>query len=217
MVNNYKIIEFSIGKPKDLNDRVKTFHSGIAKRKVNKAFLTKEGFIGDGVANPAFHGGPDRAVCVYPYEHYERWETKYGSNLPLPAFGENLTTEGMKEKDIFIGDIFKIGSTIVQVTQGRVPCMTINQFTKFNGILKDLFQTALTGYFFRVLEEGEIKRGDEIILLEKSASGISVLDATNLLFKKENNPELFAKLMNLEPFAEAAKKDLHRMWSSTFK
>jgi MOSC domain-containing protein YiiM len=217
IVNTYKIIEFSIGKPKDLYDRGMAFHSGIGKKIVEKAFLTKDGFIGDGVANATFHGGPDRAVCVYPYEHYDAWETKYGSKLPLPAFGENLTAEGMKEEDIFIGDIFKVGSAIVQVTQGRVPCFTINQYTKFDGILKDLFQTALTGYFFRVLEEGEIKNGDKIISLEKNSNGISVLEATKLLFKKEYKPELFAKLMNLDPFAEAAKKDLHKMWVSTFK
>ena len=121
-----KIIRLNIGKPKISTYKSKEFLTGIGKKSISEALLLKDQFVGDGVANPAFHGGPDRAVCFYPYEHYKQWEEEFNKILSIPAFGENLTVSGMLEKDICIGDIFQIGDTIVQITQGRVPCSTIS-------------------------------------------------------------------------------------------
>ena len=95
--------------------------SGIRKETVAEAFLTKEGFRRDGVADVRFHGGADRAVCVYPYEHYVQWEKEFGEPLPPSSFGENLTVSNMLESGVHIGDIFRLGDAVIQVTQSRIP------------------------------------------------------------------------------------------------
>lgn len=109
-MRNNKVIElkyFSIGLPKKMkygNDQ--ELDTGICKQSTDEAFLTKEGFQGDGVADRRYHGGPDRAVCIYPYEHYLLWETEFNHTFPSSTFGENLTVTNMLEKDVSIGDIF---------------------------------------------------------------------------------------------------------------
>lgn len=114
---NIKIENFSIGQPKEMhygeNQEVVT---GICKETVEEAFLSFDGFRGDGVADLRHHGGLDRAVCVYPYEHYQLWEKEFGVPLPRSTFGENLTVSGMLESDIHIGDVFRVGEAVIQVT-----------------------------------------------------------------------------------------------------
>ena len=155
-MRNNKVIElknFSIGLPQKMkcgND--KEIETGICKQTIDEAFLTKEGFRGDGVADLRYHGGPDRAVCVYPYEHYLLWEKEFKKPLPSSTFGENLTVTNMLEKDIFIGDIFFLGNAVIQVTQGRIPCSTITKRTNNPSLLKRMVQTGFTGYLCRVLE-----------------------------------------------------------------
>ena len=149
--------------------------SGIRKETVAEAFLTKEGFRGDGVADVRFHGGADRAVCVYPYEHYVQWEKEFGEPLPPSSFGENLTVSNMLESDVHIGDIFRLGDAVIQVTQSRIPCSTITKRTNLPFLLKRMVETGYTGYLCRVLEEGIVREDSEITLLERHPAQVSVL------------------------------------------
>ncbi len=134
-------------------------NTGIRKETVEEAFLTREGFRGDSVANLRFHGGPDRAVCVYPYEHYSRWAEEFERPLPASAFGENLTVSNMLEADVHIGDTFQLGEAVIQITQSRIPCSTITKRTNHPLLLKRMVETGFTGYLCRVLVEGKL---DEI-------------------------------------------------------
>jgi len=197
-----KIINLAIGKPKEYNWNNRKEVSAIGKSAVQAFKVERFGIVDDDVANHKFHGGPDRVVCMYPFEHYSYWEEEFQRKLILPAFGENITAAGMTEEQVCIGDIFKIGDTILQVTQGRVPCVTISNYNEEKGFLKKVIDTTLTGYFFRVLEEGTIMLDSEITLLEKHEKEISVSFATQILFHQKQDKASIEKILTVDALAE---------------
>ncbi|MDN4493466.1 MOSC domain-containing protein [Ureibacillus aquaedulcis] len=197
---------FSIGLPKTMtyeNDRL--LETGICKESVDEALLTKDGFSGDGVANLKHHGGPDRAVCVYPYEHYALWEKEFGTSLPASAFGENITVTNMLESDICIGDIYQLGDAVVQIAQGRVPCSTINKRTGLPTLMNCMVDTGLTGYFCRVLKEGKVRSDSKITLIEKDPKEISILWANEVYFQRPTDIEAMQTLLSVEALADKWK------------
>jgi MOSC domain-containing protein YiiM len=204
-MRNNKVIElknFSIGLPQKMkygNDKV--IDTGICKQTTEEAFLTKEGFRGDGVADLRYHGGPDRAVCVYPYEHYSLWETEFNNTFPSSTFGENLTVTNMLEKDVYIGDIFRIGEAVIQITQGRIPCSTITKRTNNPSLLKRMVQTGFTGYLCRVLEEGSVRRDSKITLLESHPKEVTILYANEIYFHDQKNVEGIKKVLGVQEMA----------------
>lgn len=200
-----KIINLAVGKPKEYNWNDKKELSGIGKSTVQAFEVERTGIIGDDVANHKFHGGPDRVVCLYPFEHYAYWEEEFQKKLILPAFGENLTATGMTEEQVCIGDIYKIGDTILQITQGRVPCVTISNYNEEKQFLKKVIETNLTGYFFRVLEKGTIMFDSEVTLLEKHSKEISVSFATQLLFHQKQDKVSIEKILTVDALSEEWK------------
>lgn len=200
---------FSIGLPKQIKySDDKEMISGICKETVEEAFLSKEGFHGDGVADLRFHGGPDRAVCVYPYEHYTQWKEEFGEILPPSAFGENLTVSNMLEAEVYIGDIYRIGDAVIQVTQSRIPCSTITKRTNLPLLLKRMVETGHTGYLCRVLEEGVVKQDSEITLLERDTDQVSVLFSNQIYFHNSKDLKAVKKIIEVPALASEWKKSL---------
>lgn len=204
------IVGLYIGMPREITNESGTFTSGIVKGSVTEAFLSVDGFMGDGVANPKFHGGPERAVCVYAYEHYSQWEQERGAPLERPGFGENLLAAGMLEKDVCIGDIYRLGGAVVQVSQGRYPCYTISRRNEFGPLLSRVQETGFTGYFLRVLQEGNVQADSRIELAEKHPKGISIFDANHVLFRDNTNASAVTELLSLDTLAEAWKVILRK-------
>jgi len=213
-MTNTKKIEiknFSIGLPKKmkygLDNEIET---GICKQPIEESFLTKEGFQGDGVADLRYHGGPDRAICIYPYEHYIQWEQEFKSSLPFPAFGENLTVTNMLEKDVHIGDIYRIGDAVVQITQGRIPCSTITKRTNQPSLLKRMIQMGFTGYLCRVLEEGNVRKDSEITLIESNNKLVSILDANEVYYHNKNGLNGIKRVLEVEELADEWRELLEK-------
>ncbi|KYG32968.1 MOSC domain-containing protein [Priestia endophytica] len=203
---NRKIIHLAVGKPKEYTWGNKKEVSAIGKSYVEAVELKKSGFIGDDVANHKFHGGVDRAVCLYPFEHYSYWEEMFNKKLNPPAFGENITATGMLEEQVYIGDIYKIDDAVIQVTQGRGPCATISNYNEEKSFLKKVVETSLTGYFFRMLREGTIKFNSEIELVERDENEISVFFATKVLFHQKKDKASIEKILKVEALAEDWRK-----------
>lgn len=205
MMSNDNLIElknFSIGLPQSMkygND--KEIVTGICKQPTEESFLTKEGFRGDGVGDLRYHGGPDRAVCVYPYEHYSLWETEFNHTFSPSTFGENLTVTNMLEKDVNIGDVFQVGDAVIQITQGRIPCSTITKRTNTPSLLKRMVQTGFTGYLCRVLEEGYVRTNSKISLLEPHPKQVTILYANEIYFHDQKNVEGIKKVLDVQELA----------------
>jgi MOSC domain-containing protein YiiM len=195
--------------PREYNWKDQQEISAIGKTKVTEVYLTKAGFEHDGVANTKFHGGPDRAVCLYPFEHYSLWEKEFMQKLEFPGFGENITTTGMMEDKVFIGDVFNLGEAVIEVTQGRVPCSTISKHNGIDRLLNRIIETGYTGYFFRVLEEGRITSDAEIKLLHRVQNMYSVLRGNQLLFHEKGNKVEIGEMLQLEA--------LSTEWKDRFK
>ncbi|MCM3707578.1 MULTISPECIES: MOSC domain-containing protein [Cytobacillus] len=205
-----EIIALSIGKPKTHTWKNSVEISGIGKDKINSVFLTNEGFLGDGVANTDFHGGPDRAVCLYPYEHYGMWEKEFKKTFSPPSFGENICAGNMLEKDVFIGDTFSLGESIIQITQGRIPCSTVSKHNGEDRLLGRIVATCFTGYFFRVLKEGTVTADSVFKLEERKQESLSVLKSNYIMFHDRKNLKAIEQLLRVEELADVWREKLEK-------
>lgn len=199
--NRIELINLAVGLPsKMIYGENKELITGICKEGIEEAYLSKEGFKGDGVADLKHHGGPDRAVCVYSYEHYALWENEFNVKLPYAAFGENITVTNMLEKDVCIGDVFQIGDAIIQITQGRIPCDTITKRT--NVALKRIVETGYTGYLCRVLKEGNVRKNSKIERIDQQKNRVSILYGNEVYFHKKDGVEGIKNILEVPELAE---------------
>ena len=128
--------------------------------------LRFEGLEGNQVADPVHHGGYDKAVHLYPAEHYAYWRDRYPDLALLErsgAFGENFSCEQMTESRLCLGDIFRVGDALVQCSHARQPCWKLNHRFGKSDVLKTVVTTGKSGSYFRVLEEGRVRAGDEMV------------------------------------------------------
>lgn len=164
-----EVISLNVGQPVTVGYRGKPLETGIYKQPASGPVrLHAEGFDGDGQADLVNHGGPDKAVCVYPVEHYAYWEEQLDKKLEYSAFGENLTVSGLLETEVCIGDVYEIGSALLQVSQPRFPCFKLSQKHGPADMPAKVLATGYSGFYFRVLCEGAVTAGDVIV---KKASG----------------------------------------------
>ncbi|MBX7540848.1 MOSC domain-containing protein [Qipengyuania sphaerica] len=144
--------------------------SAIAKQPVaGKVMIRSFGIEGDMVANTKHHGGPDMAVHHYPHDHYAEWDAWLGGHDLLSgsaAFGENLMVEGLTEKAVHIGDRFRLGSALLEISQPRQPCWKIEHRFGRKGMVARIVKQHNCGWYYRVLEEGEAEAGDALDLVE---------------------------------------------------
>ncbi len=147
--------------------------SGIAKSSVKgPVLLGAEGLAGDAQGDRKHHGGPEKALHHYPFEHYACWRQEIGHNDVLAgpgAFGENISTTGIDEDAVAIGDVFAIGGAVVEVSQGRQPCWKLNERFGLKHMAKSVQTTGRTGWYYRVLQTGMVAAGDQIERIDRQS------------------------------------------------
>jgi MOSC domain-containing protein YiiM len=174
-----------------------TIVTAIAKAPVaGRAAVGPLGLDGDEQLAPG-HGGPDRALCVYPSEHYAHWSARV-----QPAFGENITSAGVLETATLIGATWRIGDAVVQVSQPRSPCFKVAARLAIPDLVMRARRTAFTGLHLRVLEPGALAAGDAIEELERPAHGVTVADAVRARFAPAPDPELVERVLAVAALAE---------------
>jgi MOSC domain-containing protein YiiM len=148
--------------------------------------LRKLNLEGDGQADLTVHGGEAKAVYCYPLAHYEYWEAKLpGHSLTMGVFGENFTTEGLLESDVFLGDRFSIGSAEVIVTQPRLPCYKLGVRFESDEMVKRFLAGARTGFYLAGAREGAVAAEDEIVFLGREPNSVPVSEVTRLYAAKK--------------------------------
>lgn len=188
-----------IGKLAPLGPR--SVPSGIAKNKVTgPQHVTLTGLEGDQQGDTRHHGGPEKAVHHYPREHYSAW---LGDGLvaDAPGFGENISTQGMTETDICIGDIYRLGTAMLQVSQGRQPCWRLNARFGRPDMAYLVQKTARTGWYYRVLEEGEIAAGDPFLLQRRPQPEWPLSRVIDLLYTRTLDMDALQELAGLPELA----------------
>src|ERR1044072_2465475 len=174
--------------------------TGIFKAPVaGRVMMRTLNLDGDRQADLSVHGGPEKAVYVYPSEHYEFWKHELPDmDLPWGIFGENFTTTGLLETEVNIGDKFRIGMAEVMVTQPRMPCYKLGiRFGRVD-IIKRFLVSESTGFYLSVLKEGEVGAGDEFELMRKNSSGVRVVDVTRLYSSDKENVDLMRRAIETE-------------------
>nr|WP_159466043.1 6-hydroxyaminopurine reductase [Scandinavium goeteborgense] len=173
--------------------------SAIAKLQVDGELeLTERGLIGDEQAEKKIHGGPDRALCHYPREHYADWAQEFPEQAELfcaPAFGENLSTVGLTEKNVFIGDIYRWGDALIQITQPRSPCFKLNYHFGISDISSLMQSSGKMGWLYRVILAGKVS-SDQPLELVSRLSDVSVYDAAAIAWYTPYDDEEYRRLLS---------------------
>jgi MOSC domain-containing protein YiiM len=208
-----KIISTNIGEVVEIDWRGQKVKTGIYKYPVDQAILLgKEDVRNDQVIDRRYHGGLDKACYLYSKDHYPYWEERYPDlDWKWGMFGENLTVEGIDESVIRIGDIYRLGKALVQVTQPRQPCYKLGVRFNNHQMVREFFESPYPGVYVRVLEEGPVQVGDEMVL-EKLAEGNMTLKEVFALFTHNSNDvKLLRQAIGIPELAEACRKDLSKL------
>ena len=181
-----KLVSLQVGRPRKVRWRRTWITTGIYKEPVEgRVMLRRHNLEGDGQADLTVHGGWDKAVYVYPSEHYADWQEELpGIPLPYGVFGENFTTEGLDEDSVHIGDRFRIGGAVVEVTQPRMPCFKLGIRFGRADMPKRFHLSGRCGFYLAVLEEGQVGAGDSVERLARSDGQVSVRECYRQAFEK---------------------------------
>ncbi|HEY9500692.1 MAG TPA: MOSC domain-containing protein [Pyrinomonadaceae bacterium] len=195
-----KIISINVGRPRLVMRNDEPVSTAIFKEPVaGRVMLRTLNLDGDRQADLTVHGGPEKAVYLYPSEHYAFWKRELPDmDLPWGIFGENFTTEGLIESQMNIGDRFRIGSAEVMITQPRMPCYKLGIRFGRTDIIKRFLASERTGFYFSVQKEGEVGVDDEFELVARNASGVTVVDVTRLFSSDKQNVDLLRRAIATE-------------------
>lgn len=204
-----KLISIQVGRPRTVLQNGQEVSTGIFKAPVEKRLRLRElNLEGDQQGDLTVHGGQNKAVYAYPSEHYAFWKNELpGVDLPWGSFGENFTTAGLYESVVCIGDRFQIGAAEVVVTQPRLPCFKLN--LKFNreDMIKRFLASHYSGFYLRVLREGEVGAGDEILQTYKDENRVTVLDALRIYLHESDSSELLRRALQVEYLSPSWRRD----------
>jgi MOSC domain-containing protein YiiM len=184
-----KVVSLNVGLPRDVLWRGRSVTTGIYKQPVpGRIALRTLNLDGDRQADLTVHGGAQKAVYCYPIEHYDYWKKEWpGREVPIAAFGENFTTDGLLENSIHLGDTFSVGSAQVVVTQPRLPCYKLGVRFQSDDMVKRFLASGRSGFYLAVTREGEVGAGDEIKQITQDPNSVPVSEITRLYIAKRFN------------------------------
>jgi MOSC domain-containing protein YiiM len=195
-----KLISVNVGRPRLVSWEGRTVSTGIFKAPVDgPVMLRLLNLDGDRQADLTVHGGKTKAVYAYPFEHYDFWRNELPDmELPYGMFGENFTTSGLLEEAVHIGDRFRVGTAEVMVTEPRMPCYKLGLKFGRSDIIKRFLQSRRSGFYFAVLQEGEVRAGDSIELLTENQQGVTIADIVRLYAFDKGNLELLKRAVAVD-------------------
>ena len=193
-----QVISVNVGLPREVIWKGMTVQTGIFKDPVNgPVTMSKLNLAGDQQADLTVHGGADKAVYADPAEHYDYWRRKL-PEVPFSwgKFGENLTTEGLAEDSLCIGDRLKVGSAALIVTQPRMPCYKLDLRFGRDDMIKRFVTSARSGFYFSVTDPGEVSMGSKVEIVGRDPTRVTVLDIMYLYLGETRDPQLLQRAMN---------------------
>ena len=202
------VLSVNVGMPREVEWHGATVVTGIFKEPVTGNIEMRTlNLDGDAQADLSVHGGPDKAVYAYPFEHYHDWETSLGRPLLPGAFGENLTTEGLLEDQVHIGDEFRIGTAKVVVTQPRMPCYKLGIRFGDPQMVKSFLKARRPGIYFAVMEEGLIGPGDPIELVGVTSVASLFATCLNSCFPKSRPTKICRRIIEIPGLAAVWREE----------
>ena len=210
-----QIVSLQVGKPRWHESGLpgssgdQRWYSGIIKETAQSPMmLTEFNLVGDGQADAINHGGRDKAVMAYAYAHYAHWLVDLQrEHLPTAAFGENFTVGNCDESQVCIGDIYKVGDAIVQVSQPRQPCWKQERLLNATGLIGKMTQTSRTGWYYRVIQPGKVATGSLLELIERKFPHLTISAENGIMYARPT--------VNTDDLALSACPLLSQSWVST--
>ncbi|MGB5172394.1 MOSC domain-containing protein [Eudoraea sp.] len=189
-----RVISTNIGPLTKVNWHGKEIVTGIFKKPIDEPLMLQtDSVANDSIADPRVHGGQYKACYLFSSKYYNYWKRKYPHlEWGWGMFGENLTIEHLEERELRIGDIYEIGTALIQITQPREPCFKLGIRFGTQEILKEFIAHGHPGTYVKVLKKGIVKKGDPLILKEKSKSPLTIQDFYRLLFEEKKNKDHLA-------------------------
>lgn len=178
-----QLLSLNVALPQAIAWQGNTIRTSIFKQPVaGPVQLHAEHLAGDGQADLRVHGGPDKAVYAYPQEHHTYWQQHLPAAQLVPgAFGENLTTTGLLETQVRVGDCFQIGTAVLLAVQPRRPCLKLGIRWQRPSLVREFEEAQRPGIYFRVVQPGHLQAGDAITLIEPSACAVTIQDMVQML------------------------------------
>jgi len=197
-----RVLSVNVGLPQNVQTGNTTVLTSIFKQPVDgRVAVRRHNLDGDRQSDLKVHGGPHKAVYCYPSEHYVFWRQALpDADLPYGMFGENLTTAGLAEESVYIGDTFRFGSAVLQVTQPRMPCFKLGIRFDRPDIVQRFWRSGRSGIYFSVVEEGEVAAGDSLERTAAAEDSVSVADVVRLYRGDEKSPVLLERALRAPLF-----------------
>ncbi|MFK7813927.1 MAG: MOSC domain-containing protein [Maribacter sp.] len=208
-----RVISTNLGKPTTFKWNGKEEQTGIFKKPTSASlFLTKNDVRNDTVINRVNHAGINKACYLFASDNYPYWKERYPNlDWDWGMFGENLTIEGLDESKMRVGNIYTLGTSLVQVSQPREPCYKLGVRFGNQTILRQFIDHNLPGTYVRILKEGEVKTGDQLLLQEESSNTLTTQQFYELMFMKEKPKELLQLFMD-NPSVPQYKKERYKKY-----
>jgi len=205
-----RVVSLNISPGRKVEHNGQIVGTGIYKEPVEGRVMARRLTLdGDRQVDLRYHGGEHKAIYAYPHEHYATWAGELGrDDLSFGQFGENLTTEGLLEDAVHIGDRFRVGGALLEVTQPRVPCFKLGIKMGDPAFPKRFLQSMRSGFYLRVIEEGEIGAGDAIERVETAADSISIHALYHLRFRDPQNREEIRRALTIPALSKEWRKEL---------
>jgi MOSC domain-containing protein YiiM len=202
----------TIGNKNSKDITSKEYTTASYKKPIDKLFdVTKLSIIGDSVADTIHHGGVDKAVFANSLNNYNHWKSWLKQdNIPYGALGENLTIDTIDEQTVCIGDIHQIGTVKLQVSQPRQPCWKISRRWEHKDFMQEIYTSGLTGWYYRVLEEGSFKADDSVKYLGGIDTKITIIEANKAMRDQNKYSDLVDTLLGIKELAQAWKNSLNK-------
>ncbi len=203
------VVSVNVGLPREVEWKGRTVLTGIFKSPVHaRVQVRRLNIDGDAQADLTVHGGSDKAVYAYPSEHFGPWAGRLGFELSPGNFGENLTTQGLLEDAVHIGDEFRVGTARLVVTQPRLPCFKLGIRFGDPGMVKTFLRAGMPGIYFAVVEEGEVGPEDPIERLAEDGSRVSVAEMFRLVLDQDADPAALRRLLGVPSLAAVWRQTL---------
>ena len=207
-----RVLSVSVGRPRAVEHAGSSVMTGIFKQpQAGRVRVCEQQLEGDGQADRVNHGGLAKAVYAYPFEHYAHWSHVLGRPLAVHGqFGENLTIEGLLERDAQIGDTFQLGTAKLMVSQPRKPCFKLGIRLDDATFPKQFFASARVGFYLRVVELGDIGAGDAMQLAERGPYGVSVADVWRSVFVDRDDADAARRVLQIPWLSEEFREPLEK-------
>jgi len=200
-----RIVSVNVGLPRLLAWKGATFKTGIFKNPIEGlVMLRKTNLDGDRQADLEVHGGPNKAVYGYPSEHYPFWRSELlKEDLPWGSLGENFTTEGLLETSVCMGDEYLVGSAVIRVTTPRLPCFKLAAKFQRDDMIERFLRSGYSGFYFSVMEEGEVSAGDELHFLRSEIPSLTIAELNKLYVSPSPDLELLERAVEVKSLPES--------------